>query len=61
MASRHPAETTLQQATTAANQALAERTALASGPLRYITGEGCKNNQAGRSSDCQVAVMLVGI
>ncbi len=61
MAALHPAETALRQATTAANQAVAERTALASGPLRYLKGESCKNYQAGRSSACQVAVMLVGI
>ncbi len=63
MAALHPAETTLRQATTAANQAVAESTAL----VHYGTSKvkvpatGCSNHKAGRSSVYQVAVILVGM
>ena len=61
MAALHPAETALRQATIAANQAMAERTA----PVHYdtskVTVATCNNHQAGRRSACQVVVRLVGI
>jgi len=60
MAALHRAETTLWQATTAANQSVSERTA----PVHYdtpkVTVATCSNHQAGRRSACQVVVRLVG-
>ncbi len=66
MAALHPAETALRQASKAGHNSSQpgsggkDCTGQCS-LLRYLKDEACKNHQAGRSTACQVAVMLVGI
>ena len=58
MAALHHAETTLWQATTAANQSVSERIALVHYDTPKVTVAACSNHQAGRRSACEAGGSL---